>query len=112
MTRICDIEGCGEKHKAKGLCEKHYFRHHAKSYKKKKEEINRIWREENREKVRAYCTVKEAIMAGRLKKAPCVECGAMKVHAHHDDYTKRLEVRWFCPLHHKEWHKNNIPILS
>lgn len=26
--------------------------------------------------------------------------------AHHDDYSKPLEVRWLCPSHHKLHHLN------
>ena len=30
MTKICSVEGCGKKHKAKGLCQRHYFRMYTK----------------------------------------------------------------------------------
>jgi len=39
-----------------------------------------------------------------LEKQPCEVCGATKVEAHHDDYTKPLEVRWLCKRHHSEVH--------
>lgn len=35
---------------------------------------------------------------------PCEVCGDPNVHAHHEDYTKPLEVNWLCPLHHVERH--------
>jgi hypothetical protein len=55
--------------------------------------------------------VNNAIRDGRLTKQPCEVCGNMdKVHAHHDDYSKPLAVRWLCPKHHAEWHKSNEPI--
>lgn len=38
----------------------------------------------------------------RLANKPCETCGALDTHAHHPDYNQPLEVRWFCPLHHKE----------
>jgi hypothetical protein len=32
-------------------------------------------------------------------------CGSKKVHGHHEDYNKPLEVHWLCPKHHKARHK-------
>ena len=46
-----------------------------------------------------------ARMATRsLERKPCEVCGETKVEAHHDDYTKPLEVRWLCKRHHAEVH--------
>lgn len=46
-----------------------------------------------------------ARMATRvLDRKPCEVCGATKVEAHHDDYTKPLDVRWLCKRHHAEVH--------
>jgi len=60
----------------------------------------RNWRKRHPERVRAHSAVARALRSGRLKKQPCEECGSKDVHAHHDDYSKPLEVRWLCPLHH------------
>lgn len=50
-------------------------------------------------------TVAKAIVAGKLAKQPCEVCGTRKrVQAHHDDYSKPLDVRWLCIKHHKEHH--------
>ena len=48
--------------------------------------------------------VNNAIRFGKLKKKPCEVCGEKKVHAHHDDYYKPMEVRWLCIKHHNEYH--------
>ena len=40
-----------------------------------------------------------------MVKKPCEICGATKVDAHHDDYTKPSEVRWLCRKHHNEHHR-------
>jgi ribosomal protein S27AE len=54
------------------------------------------------EKRAARKKVGNAIRDGRLVKQPCEVCGAKKVQAHHDDYSKPLEVRWLCiPCHAK-----------
>ena len=46
-----------------------------------------------------------AIRDGKLKRQPCEKCGK-KAQAHHDDYSKPLDVRWLCPEHHAEHHRN------
>ena len=63
--------------------------------------------------VARFCqnSVNNAIRDGKLMKQPCEVCGSTaKVHGHHDDYSKPLDVRWLCPKHHAEWHKHNEPI--
>ena len=58
-------------------------------------------------KYKAHGMVARAIRAGKLFKEPCEVCLATDVHAHHDDYAKPLNIRWLCPVHHKEWHTKN-----
>lgn len=44
-----------------------------------------------------------AIRHGRITKKPCESCGEEKSQAHHDDYTKPLDVRFLCgPCHRAE----------
>lgn len=57
------------------------------------------------EKDAARQAVTKAIMAGKLVPAPCEKCGAGKTHGHHEDYTKKLEVRWLCDPCHKTRHR-------
>src|SRR5579863_3032176 len=78
------------------------------------------WRDKNREKqsassrahaaryperMKARRAVTHAIRDGRLKKRPCERCGAKRAQAHHHDYSKPLEVRWFCSLCHGLQHR-------
>ncbi len=56
-------------------------------------------------KMSARWAVKAAIQKGELVPQPCEICGAENVHAHHPDYTRPLDVRWLCPVHHKAAHK-------
>ena len=43
--------------------------------------------------------------SGRLVVQPCERCGTTSgVDAHHEDYTKPLDVRWLCKAHHRERH--------
>jgi hypothetical protein len=41
-----------------------------------------------------------AIKSGKLSRLSCEVCGNPKTHAHHDDYSKPLAVRWLCTKHH------------
>jgi len=62
------------------------------------------WGEKNPVKKAAQIAVNNAVRDGRLVKSPCEQCGAKKVHGHHDDYSRPLDVRWLCPLCHHRHH--------
>lgn len=70
----------------------------------------RAWVQRNPLKKAATTAVGNALRDGRLARQPCEQCGAARAQAHHDDYSKPLDVRWLCTKHHAEWHKNNEPI--
>lgn len=55
--------------------------------------------------------INKAIAMGKIKRQPCEVCAhiglrnTINIQAHHDDYKKMLEVRWFCPYHNAAWHR-------
>jgi hypothetical protein len=54
----------------------------------------------------ARIAVSNALRDGRLQRGPCEigeDCEG-PVQAHHDDYSKPLEVRWLCKKHHWQEH--------
>lgn len=57
------------------------------------------------EKIFARQEVMKAVKRGDLQKNPCERCGERKVHGHHTDYSKPLQVIWLCVKHHNEAHK-------
>lgn len=64
------------------------------------------WRKRNRIKANAHLAVARALRNGSLVKRPCERCGHDGyVEAHHDDYSKPLDVTWLCDPHHKARHK-------
>lgn len=70
----------------------------------------RAYLDRNPMKRAAHIACGNAIRTGRLIRKPCEVCGAAKAQAHHDDYSKPLDVRWLCTTHHAEWHKHNTPL--
>lgn len=67
----------------------------------------RRWRKRNPEKTLAHRKVFVAVRAGHLVKKPCF-CGALKVEAHHTDYSKPLDVIWYCKKHHAAADRNEL----
>lgn len=64
------------------------------------------WNARNPQAYKAHYAVTNAVRDGRLKREPCLFCGGEKVHGHHRDYTKPLEVIWLCPKCHHRLHAN------
>ncbi len=53
-----------------------------------------------------YRAVADAKKAGELKPGPCEVCGSTdKVHGHHENYDRPLDLTWLCPKHHSARHK-------
>lgn len=67
----------------------------------------KAYRLKNHEKMRSHEKVNDSLRYGKLSKQPCEVCATTKdVQAHHDDYTKPLEVHWLCRKHHRAHHDN------
>lgn len=64
------------------------------------------YNENNPIKYGARTMVNNAVRDGRLAKPEkCEECESSgRLHGHHDDYAKPLEVRWLCAACHRQWH--------
>jgi hypothetical protein len=69
------------------------------------------FREKNPEKRAAHLAIARALRAGTVMKQSCVICGETKSESHHEDYTKPLDVIWFCRTHHAEHHAAKRRIL-
>lgn len=68
--------------------------------------INRLWKQQNPEKVRAKARVEYAIRIGRLVRPEACSLCSKKgwIVAHHPDYSKPLEVQWVCNSCHRLIH--------
>jgi hypothetical protein len=62
------------------------------------------WQDKNREKVSAHYKVRWALQTGTLSRPyRCEHCHKICFpQAHHEDYSKPLEVVWLCPPCHKQ----------
>lgn len=64
------------------------------------------WIKKNPKKRKAHLILRNAVKRGKIIKSTiCMKCrGEFKLSAHHNDYTKPLEVEWLCSSCHKLKH--------
>jgi ribosomal protein S27AE len=67
-------------------------------------ELRRAYRKRYPEKRRAHAAVYRAVRSGKLVRQNCEQCGKPDSQAHHDDYSKPLDVRWLCGECHETEH--------
>lgn len=60
------------------------------------------------EKRAARIKAGNALRDGRLTKKPCERCGSEKSQMHHPDYSKPLEIEWYCDPCHKLIEANSL----
>ncbi len=65
------------------------------------------WLSLNQNKRACHTILGNSIRNGKIKKGPCKVCGKNegRIHGHHDDYTRPLDVIWLCPKDHTYHHK-------
>lgn len=71
-------------------------------------EAQKIYEQENPEKIKARSKLQKAISSGKIiRKTNCEICFIdCKPHGHHEDYSKPLEVIWMCSKCHLYHHQN------
>lgn len=57
-----------------------------------------------KQKQRAASYLSEMVKRGKIERKPCIVCGSKKSQGHHTDYSKPLDVVWFCRRHHFDHH--------
>lgn len=78
----------------------------------RQEHLKRLERPDEAAKVRARKALRRAVACGRISRRPCEVCAAPDAQAHHDNYNKPLDVRWFCSAHHEELHRRSGALRS
>lgn len=64
----------------------------------------RSYRKTHQDREIVYGKTKAALQSGKLQRQPCSVCGG-KAQAHHEDYTKPLDITWLCQTHHAARHR-------
>lgn len=93
----------------------YYKMWYAKNGRKRKKDYNKIiekWQKDNAEKVVVQRKMRHAVKMKIISKPTiCSNCGdERKILAHHEDYSKPLEVVWLCYSCHKKTHLTNSTI--
>ena len=79
-------------------------RYQTPSVRQRAADAQRVHRKRHPGKSNARTAVARALRSGRLIRKPCEVCGVANAEAHHDDYSRPLDVRWMCRVHHLMHH--------
>lgn len=90
---------CSRKCKNKGEFNPHYRNGGLTKY-----EYKLRAKKKNPLRFHAMQMVQNATRNGTLLRGQCEVCGCAKTEAHHEDYSKPLQVRWLCKTHHVAAH--------
>lgn len=87
-----------------------YERHRQQQPKRKQDRLKYRAAHQERypEKYKARTAVSNAVRDGRLVKRPCESCGVDKAQAHHEDYSRPLDVQWLCFACHCRAHGKEV----
>jgi hypothetical protein len=106
--RFANIDRIREYDRQRGLLphRKEANKRRAKKYVEKKRQWVSEYQASHPEVRKAHIIVGNAIRDGKLKPEPCTRCGfAIGVQAHHEDYSKPLDVMWLCTKCHGARHR-------
>jgi hypothetical protein len=67
--------------------------------------------EERGKRIKARSSLNHYLRDNHLDRKPCEICGEI-AEAHHDDYSKPLDVKWLCFSHHRQHHYSNPELLK
>ena len=70
-------------------------------------ESRKKWTQQNPEKRAAHLILNNRLRSGQIEKpSNCQDCGASgRIHGHHHDYTRPLDVEWLCASCHAKRHQ-------
>lgn len=83
-------------------CERERSRNYYRTHKEAFRERDKL--HSHSQKTLARKKLRNAVVQGKITQKPCEQCGDKKSEAHHEDYSKPLEVTWLCRKHHTAIH--------
>lgn len=93
------------------VCQKAYVRSLGakKGGRKHLDALDKRNREKYPQRYKARLAVRNAVARGIIVKPErCEVCQQIrKLHGHHDDYSREMEVRWLCSECHGDWHREH-----
>ena len=104
--RVANLELVRGRDRVRGLSPERKARVKKNAQKYNDRNRNKINAAKYPEKRRARGVVAKGLVGGKIKREPCAKCGATDhVHAHHEDYSRPLDIVWLCTAHHGERHR-------
>lgn len=105
MCPICKVNVRQSAGMRCGPCRAEQSRDYRRVENAKTNAASKRWGDSNKEKTIAIRAVNHMIRSKRWTRQPCEICGTTAtIDAHHDDYSRPLDVRWLCRQHHKQRH--------
>lgn len=82
-----------------------WAKHNREKYRAQKRAYYHKRKHDYRMQISARNAVNNAVNAGKLERGSCETCGAPKAEAHHEDYSRPMDIVWLCRKHHNERHR-------
>jgi len=93
-----------------------YYKRKSKEYYKTEsgriavKNANKRMYEKSPEKRKARAQVRYHLDKGNIKRGKCIFCNKNKTQAHHEDYSKPLEIIWVCTTCHADIHRGILTV--
>lgn len=95
-----------EHNKMNRACSRSLKEKNPNEYKRQITKASQKYKRAHPDKRHTYSVVWNKLNSKKLIRKPCEVCATiLKVEAHHDDYSRPLEIRWLCKKHHMELHR-------
>lgn len=90
-----------------------YMKNYRKNNREKFREGYKRWAVKHQDQLKANQKLIDHIKRGKITRGDCSVCHTPNAEGHHPDYSKPLEVIWYCKKHHSMWHRlGYIPFIE
>lgn len=81
------------------------MKEYRKNNREKFKEGFKRWAVKHQDQFKANQKLTDHIRRGKITRGDCSVCHTPNAEGHHPDYSKPLEVIWYCKKHHGMWHR-------